>query len=78
MPTLKARPPRIIARDTRAVRPPPPPAGGRGPKITVAFYGTAAWKTLMREIIAERGRQIRDHHALGHGWQGGRYLQAVP
>ena len=60
MPTLKARPPRIIARDTRAVRPPPPPAGGRGPKITVAFYGTAAWKTLMREIIAERGRQCQD------------------
>ena len=60
MPTVQARAPRITARDTRAVRPPPPPAGGRGPKITVAFYGTAAWKSLMRAIIAERGRQCQD------------------
>ena len=59
MPTVKARPPRIIARDTRAVRP-PPHVGGRGPKITVAFYGTAPWKALMRAIIAERGRQCQD------------------
>jgi hypothetical protein len=58
--SVKVRPNRITARDTRAVRSPPPPAGGRGPKFTVAFYGTAAWKSLMREIIAKRGRQCQD------------------
>jgi hypothetical protein len=37
-------------------------AGDAGPKVkvTAAFYGTAAWKTLVRQIIKERGRRCQD------------------
>jgi 5-methylcytosine-specific restriction protein A len=35
-------------------------AARRSAKPTLAFYGSAPWKKLMREIIAERGRRCQD------------------
>lgn len=42
-------------------------------KLTLAFYGSSAWKALLRSIIAERGRrcEARDCPTVNRG-AGGR------
>jgi 5-methylcytosine-specific restriction protein A len=35
-------------------------SGRARPKPTLVFYGSAEWKSLIREIIARRGRQCED------------------
>jgi 5-methylcytosine-specific restriction protein A len=61
MPKLRAAPPRIPTRDTRAVTPPP--------KRVDAFYISPEWRTLMARLIVQRGRRCercgRTHDAEG-------------
>lgn len=49
---LKNFGPRLAPISTQRLRTPP--------KTTESFYGSAAWKALMREIIQERGRRCED------------------
>jgi 5-methylcytosine-specific restriction protein A len=46
---LKAAPPRIATRDTRAVKLPP--------KQADPFYLTPEWRALVARLIAQRGRR---------------------
>lgn len=48
---IKANPPRIATRDTRAVKPPP--------KTADPFYLSPAWRSLMAAIITQRGRRCQ-------------------
>jgi 5-methylcytosine-specific restriction enzyme A len=50
MPIVKVRPTRIATSDTRAVRPPEQ-------KVADPFYLSAAWRSLIKAIIAKRGRR---------------------
>lgn len=52
--------PTLPRLDTRIALPTPRPAGGRGFKPTIAFYGTIEWKNLIRGIIRERGRMCQN------------------
>jgi len=54
---MRAAASRLRTSDSRRVR--PVPALER-PKATLEFYGSAAWKRLIRDIIARRGRQCED------------------
>ena len=58
---LKARPPTLIARDTRRLTP--------QPKTADSFYQTPEWRSLVARLIAERGRRCqqcgRTHDADG-------------
>jgi 5-methylcytosine-specific restriction protein A len=58
---IKAHAPRIATKDTRAVQPPP--------KTADPFYLQQAWRGLMKEIIARRGRRCeqcgRTHDGRG-------------
>ncbi len=61
-PRLATLKPRIAVLDQRIAR----PLGEvmlqqkRSEKQTDPFYGSAAWKSLMRTIIAQRGRRCED------------------
>lgn len=50
--SIKAHAPRIATKDTRAVLPPP--------KRADPFYLQPAWRSLVKDIIARRGRRCED------------------
>ena len=54
---LRTQPDRVKAIDTRRVPPPP--------KTADPFYNSPEWRSLMAEIIAERGRICEDPHCDG-------------
>ena len=54
---LAARAPSVGERARQAAR-----AERRSAKQTLAFYGSAEWKALIRRIIAARGRRCQDPH----------------